>query len=199
MSEKVLEDNLVKQLATLGYEQVEITHEAGLLTNLKRQLERHNKVELTDNEFSRVLNHLNKGNVFDRSKILRDKFALTRIPDDSFAIQNDQPTESRDTMHRVSQNQWSTQCGDTMHRVSTIQNQETIYLEFLNLDHWCQNLFQVTRQVTVEGTWKNRYDVTILINGFPLVQIELKRRGLEIKEAFNQVNRYQRHSFWSSS
>lgn len=155
-SEKVLEDNLVKQLTTLGYEQVVISNEAGLLANLKRQLERHNKVELTINEFSRVLNHLNKGNVFDRSKILRDRMQLTR------------------------------------------DNGESIYLEFLELDHWCQNLFQVTHQVTVEGTWKNRYDVTILVNGFPLVQIELKRRGLELKEAFNQVNRYQRHSFWSA-
>jgi len=46
---------------------------------------------------------------------------------------------------------------------------------------------------------KNRCDVTILINGLPLVQIELKRRGLELKEAFNQINRYQRHSFGSNS
>jgi type I restriction enzyme R subunit len=47
----------------------------------------------------------------------------------------------------------------------------------------------------MEGSYKNRYDVTILINGLPLVQIELKRRGLELKEAFNQTNRYERHSF----
>jgi type I restriction enzyme R subunit len=51
----------------------------------------------------------------------------------------------------------------------------------------------------VEGTYKNRYDVTLLINGLPLVQIELKRRGLELKEAFNQINRYHRHSFGSNS
>jgi type I restriction enzyme R subunit len=50
----------------------------------------------------------------------------------------------------------------------------------------------------MEGKYKNRYDVTLLINGLPLVQIELKRRGLELKEAFNQVSRYQRHSFSSS-
>jgi len=47
----------------------------------------------------------------------------------------------------------------------------------------------------VEGRFKNRYDVTILINGLPLVQIELKRRGLELKEAFNQINRYEHHSY----
>lgn len=69
------------------------------------------------------------------------------------------------------------------------------YVEFLNSERWCQNLFQVTNQVSVEGMYQNRYDVTLLINGFPLVQIELKRRGLELKEAFNQTNRYQRHSY----
>jgi type I restriction enzyme R subunit len=74
----------------------------------------------------------------------------------------------------------------------------TTYIEFLDLANWCQNEFQVTNQISAEGTYKNRYDVTILINGLPLVQIELKRRGLELKEAFNQTNRYQRHSYTSS-
>ena len=72
----------------------------------------------------------------------------------------------------------------------------TGYIRFLDEDAK-QNHFQVTQQVTVEGRYKNRYDVTILVNGLPLVQIELKRRGLELKEAFNQINRYQRHSYWA--
>lgn len=78
-------------------------------------------------------------------------------------------------------------------------NGDNLYFEFLNTEHWCQNEYQVTQQVTMEGAYKNRYDVTLLINGLPLVQIELKRRGLEMKEAFNQVNRYQRHSFGAKS
>lgn len=78
-------------------------------------------------------------------------------------------------------------------------NGENLYFEFIQTEHWCQNQFQVTHQVTMEGKYKNRYDVTILINGLPLVQIELKRRGLELKEAFNQINRYQRHSFGAAS
>ncbi len=77
-------------------------------------------------------------------------------------------------------------------------NGDNLYFEFINTDQWCQNEYQVTHQVSVEGKYKNRYDVTLLINGLPLVQIELKRRGLELKEAFNQVNRYQRHSFAGS-
>jgi type I restriction enzyme R subunit len=78
-------------------------------------------------------------------------------------------------------------------------NGDNLYFEFLNTEFWCQNQYQVTNQVSQEGKFKNRYDVTILINGLPLVQIELKRRGLELKEAFNQINRYQRHSFGANS
>ena len=80
-----------------------------------------------------------------------------------------------------------------------LDNGQTKHIELLNTEHWCQNQYQVTHQVSQEGTYKNRYDVTILINGLPLVQIELKRRGLEIKGAFNQINRYQKHSFGAST
>ncbi|MBD2526833.1 type I restriction endonuclease subunit R [Nostoc sp. FACHB-133] len=72
---------------------------------------------------------------------------------------------------------------------------EPIYISFLNCDEWCRNEFQVTNQISVEGKRKNRYDVTILINGLPLVQIELKRRGSELKVAFHQINRYQHESY----
>lgn len=71
----------------------------------------------------------------------------------------------------------------------------TGYIELIDQVHWCKNQYQVTNQVTMTSTYTNRYDVTLLINGLPLVQIELKRRGLEMKEAFNQTNRYHRHSF----
>ena len=155
-SEAQLEESLVTRLTGLGYERVAIRDADELLANLKRQLEKHNGVSLSAGEFDKVLNHLDKGNVFARAHALRDKFQLTR--DDGTPL----------------------------------------YLEFLNMDEWCRNEYQVTHQVSVEGTYKNRYDVTLLVNGLPLVQIELKRRGLELKEAFNQINRYQRHSFWSA-
>lgn len=70
-----------------------------------------------------------------------------------------------------------------------------IYLEFFDCLHWCKNRFQVTAQTTVVGKYTNRYDVTLLINGLPVVQIELKRRGLDMKEAFNQIDRYRKHSY----
>jgi type I restriction enzyme R subunit len=155
-AEQVLEDNLVKQLTTLGYQFVTINDEHDLLANLRNQLEKHNKVKLSDNEFAQVLNKLSTGSVFERAKVLRDKVLYKKDNDDAG------------------------------------------YLELINQEHWCQNQFQVTRQVTMEGSYRNRYDVTLLINGLPIVHIELKRRGLELKEAFNQVNRYQRHSFTSS-
>ena len=65
------------------------------------------------------------------------------------------------------------------------------------------NFLQVINQYVVgkaDGAkYDNRYDVTVLVNGFPLVHIELKRRGVAIREAFNQIDRYQRESFWAGS
>ncbi|MEH2392550.1 MAG: type I restriction endonuclease subunit R [Nostoc sp.] len=152
-TEAELEQKLIERLTGLGYEPVTLRNAEDLKANLKTQLEKHNHIKLSDTEFKSILNHLDKGNVFDRAKRLRDKMELSR--DDG----------------------------------------TTFYLEFLNTEHWCQNQYQVTSQITQQGNYKNRYDVTLLINGLPLAQIELKRRGLELKEAFNQINRYQRHSY----
>lgn len=81
----------------------------------------------------------------------------------------------------------------------TKEDGTTVYLEFFDWVNPLRNRYQVTQQVAMDGgTYKNRYDVTILVNGLPLVQIELKRRGLEMKEAFNQIQRYQKHSYWSA-
>jgi len=61
------------------------------------------------------------------------------------------------------------------------------------------NRLQVINQYEITGARANRYDVTVLVNGLPMVHIELKRRGVDIREAFNQINRYQRDSFWAGS
>lgn len=156
-SEQILEEQLITQLQKLGYGYITFNNEVALLGNLKSQVEKHNNISLSSSEFDKVLNLLNKGSVFEKSKTLRQKQHIIR------------------------------------------DNGDNLYFEFLNTEHWCQNQYQVTNQVSQEGKYKNRYDVTILINGLPLVQIELKRRGLELKEAFNQVNRYQRHSFGANS
>ena len=155
--ELVLEEQLVGQLEKLGYGLVYLQDETELISNLKSQLEKHNNIQFSSQEFERVMNILSKGSVFEKAKSLREKQHIVR------------------------------------------DNGDNLYFEFINTEHWCQNQFQVTHQVTMEGSYKNRYDVTLLINGLPMVQIELKRRGLELKEAFNQINRYQRHSFGSNS
>lgn len=69
-----------------------------------------------------------------------------------------------------------------------------IYMKLFSSDPE-QNHFQVSNQITVVGKYTNRYDVTILVNGLPLVQIELKRSGVDIKEAINQIDRYRIHSY----
>lgn len=153
--EYALEETLLAQLETLEYTLVRIDNEAGMLENLKRQLEAHNSnIRLTANEFARVLNHLNTGGVAERAKILRDRYALQRD-----------------------------------------EGGETTYISFLNCHDWCRNEFQATHQVKMSGKRDNRYDVTILINGLPLVQVELKKRGAELKQAFHQINRYQHESY----
>ena len=77
-------------------------------------------------------------------------------------------------------------------------NGETKNIKLIDKINIHNNRLQVINQYEVnDGTYKNRYDVTILVNGLPLVHVELKRRGVAIKEAFNQINRYQRDSFWA--
>ncbi|CAG2534730.1 R subunit [Maribacter dokdonensis] len=154
--EAILEHNLINQLIDLEYTPVKILDGKALVSNLKSQLEAFNNDTYSSKEFDAILNHLAKGNVFEKAKTLRDRFSFTR------------------------------------------ENGDVCYVRFFDSENWTNNLFQVTNQVTLEGSYKNRYDVTLLVNGLPLVQIELKRRGIEIKEAFNQINRYQLHSFWSN-
>ena len=77
-------------------------------------------------------------------------------------------------------------------------SEKNIYL--IKKDNIHDNILQVINQyATDEGERSNRYDVTVLVNGLPLVHIELKKRGVAIQEAFNQINRYHRESFWASS
>ena len=154
-SEQTLENNLIEQLRELSYDHVIIRDEADMIANLRKQLSVHNRMEFSPKEFDKILNHLNKGNIFERAKILRNKMQL---------IRDDGSVE---------------------------------WIRFIDMDNWCQNEFQVTNQITVDGIYQNRYDVTLLINWLPLVQIELKRRGMELKEAFNQTHRYSKHSYGS--
>jgi type I restriction enzyme R subunit len=85
-------------------------------------------------------------------------------------------------------------------KVLTRDDGSTKNIYLLKKDNIHDNTLQVINQyATEDGQRSNRYDVTVLVNGLPLIHIELKRRGVAIQEAFNQINRYQRESFWAAS
>jgi type I restriction enzyme R subunit len=152
-SENQLELNLINKLKEKKYQKIKIKDETDLLNNFKNQLQKLNNIIFTDREFEYICNHLDKGSIFQKSKILKDRYIIKR------------------------------------------DNNENIYIRFFNSDNFDKNIFQVTNQVNVKGQKSNRYDVSVLINGLPLIHIELKKRGLAIREAFNQINRYHRDSF----
>ena len=152
-SEAGLENNLINQLESEGYERIIIKDESDLEYNFKKQLEKFNKTKFSDSEFKKILIYLEGGSIFEKAKKLRDQFELQR------------------------------------------DNNDVFYVKFINKKEWCKNLFQVTNQITIQGKYENRYDVTLLINGLPLVQIELKKNGVELKQAFRQIQRYQLHSY----
>jgi len=152
-SEAQLEKSMIERLNRLGFTPVIIDETNTLETNLRSQLEKFNDTVFSDGEWARIMNHLLKGDRFQKAKTLRDRFSLKR------------------------------------------DDESMIWIQFFNMDQWCKNEYQVTQQITQVGKYENRYDVTLLINGLPLVQVELKRRGLEMKEAFNQIQRYHKHTY----
>ena len=162
-SEAALEREFIRMLEAQGYEYLTIHDEAGLVANLRRQLELLNDYTFTDGEWDRFFKtciaSANDGILEKTRKIQSDHVQVLR--QDSGASKN-------------------------------------IYL--LDKKNIHNNRLQVINQYEEgEGKHDVRYDVTILVNGLPLVHVELKRRGVAIREAFNQIKRYQRDSFWAAS
>ena len=160
-SEAALERSLIKQLQGQGYEYAPIKDEAGLLRNLRRQLESLNDVTLSDSEWARLMPMISNEQmtILDKTEMIQGKGYVLNL---------------------------------------TLDNGLTKNIKLIDKQNVFNNRLQVINQYEVEdGAHKNRYDVTILVNGLPLVHIELKRRGVAIKEAFNQINRYLRDSFWA--
>ena len=160
-SEAALEKSLIKQLQGQGYEYAHIKDEAGLLKNLRHQLELLNEVVLSDSEWKRLLPMISNEQmtIVDKTEMIQGKGYVLNL---------------------------------------TLDNGLTKNIKLIDKTNVYNNRLQVINQYEVEdGAHKNRYDVTILVNGLPLVHIELKRRGVAIKEAFNQINRYLRDSFWA--
>lgn len=160
-SEVALEAAFIKQLVEQGYERVNIINEAQLIANLRKQMERLNKLTFSDKEWQQLFEqHIASPQMTIEDKTERiQRSEIVNITRDDGSSQNVRLIDKKD-----------------------IHN----------------NHLQVLNQYVPEGgNFANRYDVTILVNGLPLVHCELKRRGVQLKEAFNQINRYERDSFWA--
>ena len=166
-SEYDVEIKFIERLEGIGYEYIELKNYSDVISNLREKLTELNKDKLLEakGEDSLSDKEFNRVLVYLENKSVYESAKILR---DKYVL--------------------------------PLDNGKTVYLDFFTFDT-DRNIYQVSHQITMDKDhkddveYKNRYDVTILINGFPLVQIELKRPGVEINEAINQINRYRKFSF----
>ena len=157
-SEKELEDGMIRDLESQGYERFYGKTSEELYKNLKVQIERLNKVAFTDKEWERFLvEYLDCPNdgMIEKTRKIQENYIYDFIFDDGH-----------------------------------LKN-----IKIIDKKNIHNNILQVCNQIKQKGKHKNRYDVTILVNGLPLVHIELKKRGVSLHEAFSQIDRYGKESF----
>ena len=157
-SEKELEDGMMRDLESQGYERFYGKTSEELYKNLKIQIERLNKVAFTDKEWERFLvEYLDCPNdgMIEKTRKIQENYIYDFIFDDGH-----------------------------------LKN-----IKIIDKKNIHNNILQVCNQIKQKGKHKNRYDVTILVNGLPLVHIELKKRGVSLHEAFSQIDRYGKESF----
>ena len=157
-SEKELEDGMIRDLESQGYERFYGKTSKELYKNLKIQIERLNKVAFTDKEWERFLvEYLDCPNdgMIEKTRKIQENYIYDFIFDDGH-----------------------------------LKN-----IKIIDKKNIHNNILQVCNQIKQKGKHKNRYDVTILVNGLPLVHIELKKRGVSLHEAFSQIDRYGKESF----
>ena len=157
-SEKELEDGMIRDLESQGYERFYGKTSEELYKNLKIQIERLNKVAFTDKEWERFLvEYLDCPNdgMIEKTRKIQENYIYDFIFDDGH-----------------------------------LKN-----IKIIDKKNIHNNILQVCNQIKQKGRHKNRYDVTILVNGLPLIHIELKKRGVSLHEAFSQIHRYSKESF----
>ena len=157
-SEKELEDGMIRDLESQGYERFYGKTSEELYKNLKIQIERLNKVAFTDKEWERFLvEYLDCPNdgMIEKTRKIQENYIYDFIFDDGH-----------------------------------LKN-----IKIIDKKNIHNNILQVCNQIKQKGKHKNRYDVTILVNGLPLIHIELKKRGVSLHEAFSQIDRYGKESF----
>lgn len=166
ISEYDVETKFIDRLESIGYEYIELKDYSDVLKNFKNKLEEFNKDKLKASGVDKLSDA-----EFDRVMIHLDNksvYESAKLLRDKYVL--------------------------------SLDNGKTVYLDFFSFDTE-RNIYQVSHQITMDKdhkddvSYKNRYDVTVFINGLPLVQIELKRPGVEINEAINQINRYRKFSF----
>ncbi|MEX3505682.1 type I restriction endonuclease subunit R, partial [Corynebacterium sp. LK2510] len=172
-SESALERELIRLLQSQAYEYLPITSEQQLVSNLRTQLEALNHITFSDAEwkdfFESSIAGKNDGIVEKTVRIQEDHVQLLKRDDGS--------TKNITLLDK----------GNIHNNRLQVINQYEI------------NRADPSDEASTGGRYANRYDVTILVNGLPMVHVELKRRGVDIREAFNQIDRYQRDSFWAGS
>ncbi len=172
-SEVDLEKEFICMLMEQGYEYLQIHTEAELIVNLRKKIEQLNSYHFTDTEWKRFFHkyiaNANEG-IVEKTRTIQED-AVKNMERDDGSTKNITLLDKKNIHNN---------------RLQVI-NQYEVSQE--------RNAYSVNRQAKFD----NRYDVTILVNGFPLIHVELKRRGVAIREAFNQINRYQRDSFWAGS
>lgn len=178
-SEAALEKEFIHMLCDQGYEYLSIHTEKELIANLRAKLEELNNYKFTDTEwhqfFHSAVANPNEHIVEKTRKIQEDNVQVLKRDDGS------------------SKN------------ITLIDKQNIHNNRLQVINQYKVNASKAGREGALGhvigkddgASYDNRYDVTVLVNGLPLVHIELKRRGVAIREAFNQINRYQRDSFWA--
>ena len=167
ISEYEVETKFIDRLESIGYEYIELNNYDDVLDNFKTQLIKFNEAKIIEAKGAASLSDAE----FNRVLIHLDNksvYESAKILRDKYVL--------------------------------SLDNGKTVYLDFFSFDT-DRNIYQVSHQITMDKdhkddvSYKNRYDVTVLFNGLPIVQIELKRPGVEINEAINQINRYRKFSF----
>lgn len=178
-SEAALEQEFIRLLCEQGYEYLPIHTEKDLIVNLRKKLEELNNYQFSDTEwddfFKNAVANPNEHIVEKTQKIQEDNVqVLTRDDGSSKNITLiDKKNIHNNRLQVINQYKVNAAAGSREGSLGCVVGTEN------------------------GAKYDNRYDVTVLVNGLPLVHIELKRRGVAIREAFNQINRYQRDSFWA--
>lgn len=165
-SEAALEEQFMRKLQSVGYKNIKLADEAAVL-----------------NHFREILNERNVDNLKGQ-----------KLSDVEFERVLNELVGSK-SLFEIAQLLRGSDVQPYGKIVITRDDNSELYLEFFDGVDFSHNTYEVAHQITINAKYTNRYDVTVLVNGLPIAQIELKRRGTDFGEAFNQIIRYRDESY----